>query len=402
MSDEPWFSLRGIRDLEPSPEPGDDPILSDGLRQAIRRDGPMTFARFMEIALYDPDRGYYASGERGPGRASDFLTAPESHPIFGWALGRQVEEVWERLGHPVPFTIREYGAGTGALAAGIMDGLTRSRSALRGVLRYRIAERGADRERQVRARLAAVGSEDAFESDGGGPIVGVVLANEVLDALPIHRVVGIEDGGIVELFVDLDAAGTFHSVEGEPSSAGLAARLAREGVRLAEGQQAEICLEIDPWISNAARGLERGAMVLIDYGHPATALYLPDRGSLLRAYLRHRVHDDPFRNIGRQDLTTHVDLTAVASAATRAGLDALGMTTQAEFLTSLQAGDLLVALQAEAGIDLESYLLARSAFIRLLDPKATGNFAVMLLGRGVPDDPPLRGMSYRLDRTHRP
>ncbi|MEO5918091.1 MAG: SAM-dependent methyltransferase, partial [Candidatus Limnocylindrales bacterium] len=105
----------------------------------------MTVARFMELALYDPDHGYYVSGSRGPGRSADFLTAPESHPIFGWALARQVEEIWELLGRPDPFTVREHGAGSGALAAGLIDGLTRSGSPLRGAIRYRIAERSPDR-----------------------------------------------------------------------------------------------------------------------------------------------------------------------------------------------------------------------------------------------------------------
>ncbi|MEO8207837.1 MAG: SAM-dependent methyltransferase [Chloroflexota bacterium] len=390
--------LRRPAGLVRRPDPGHDPILVAGIADEIRATGPITFARFMERALYDPERGYYASGRRGPGRGSDFLTAPESHSIFGWTVAAQVEEVWERLGRPDPFTVREYGAGTGALAAGLVGGLARSGSALRGVIRYRIAERAPDRERQVRERLAAVDAEDVLEADDGRPIVGVVLANEVLDALPVHRVRATGTGELRELFVALDASGRFATLEQPPSTPELARRLQREDIQLAPAQTAEVCLELDAWIAEAAAGLSRGLLLIIDYGHPATALYAPNRGSLLRAYVQHRVHDDPFVNVGRQDLTAHVDLTAVEAATAAAGLEHLGTTTQAEFLTGLGAGELLVALQTEPGVELADYLEARSAMFRLLDPSATGRFAILCFGRELPLEPLLRGLSFRLRR----
>ena len=398
MTDEPIVGLRRAEDLTPRPEAGDDPTLVALIREEIKAAGPMTFARFMELALYQPELGYYASGSRGPGRAADFLTAPESHPIFGWTVAGQLEEAWERLGRPPEFTVREYGAGTGALAAGIVGGLARAKSGLRDAIRYRIAERAPDRERQVLARLATVDSGEVFEPEDGRPVVGAVIANEVMDALPVHGVVGGSDGRIREAFVTVSSEAGFEEVEGEPSTPRLAARLADEGVTLAQGQRVEVCLELDAWIAGAAAGLERGLMILIDYGHPAEALYAPERGSLLRAYTHHRVHDDPFRNVGRQDLTTHVDLTAVERAAAAAGLDHLGTTTQAEFLTGLGAGDLLVGLQSEPSIDMGAYLEARSALFRLLDPSATGRFAVQLFGRSLPASPPLRGLAFRMSR----
>ena len=398
MTDEPTVGLRRARDLAPLPEPGDDPALVALIRAEIEAFGPMTFARFMELALYQPDHGYYASGSRGPGRAADFLTAPESHPIFGWAVARQLEELWERLGRPPEFTVREYGAGTGAFAAGIVGGLARSASGLRDVIRYRIAERAPDRERQVLASLSTVDAAEVFERDDGRPIVGAVLANEVMDALPVHRVVGAADGKIREVLVKTSSKAGFRPVNHEPSTPGLAARLADDGVTLAPGQLVEVCLELDAWIAEAAAGLERGLMLLVDYGHPADALYAPGRGSLLRAYTRHRVHDDPFRNVGRQDLTAHVDLTAVERAAATAGLDHIGSTTQAEFLTGLGAGDLLVGLQTDPSTDMGAYLEARSALFRLLDPTATGRFAVQLFGRSLPATPLLRGLAFRMSR----
>ena len=390
--------LRRPPELVRRAEPGDEPELLASIKAEILASGPMTFARFMEMALYHPALGYYATGLRGPGHEADFLTAPESHPIFGWAMAAQVEEAWDRLGRPSQFTIREYGAGTGALAAGILDGLARSGSPLRNSIRYRVAERSRDRERQVRQRLAAVGAAAAFEPDDGAPIVGVVLANEVLDALPVHRVVGGPGGSLLETFVGLDADGALAAVTAPPSTPALAVRLARDGVRLAPGQAAEICLEVDAWIEGAAKGLARGLAVIVDYGHPAAALYDPSRGSLLRAYVGHRVHDDPFRNVGRQDLTAHIDLTAVVEAARAAGLTHLGTTTQAEFLAGLGIAELLVALQTDGGTQLGAYLEARSAVVRLLDPTATGRFAVLLLGRDLPGEPALGGLAFRMPR----
>jgi SAM-dependent MidA family methyltransferase len=396
------LGLRRPDGLQARPDPGDEPALLDLIRSEIEADGPLTFARFMELALYHPDLGYYAAGTRGPGREADFLTAPEAHPLFGWAVARQLEELWDRLGRPERFTVREHGAGTGALAASIVDGLRRSSSPLANALRYRIVERSRRRERQVVERLAAMGAEGVLEPDDGFPITGAVLANEVLDALPVHRVEGRPDGGFDELFVGLDGLRNLVSVVGPPHDPRLRERLEAEGIGLAPGQRAEVCLAIDDWMAGAAAGLERGLLVIVDYGHPAATLYDPVRGSLLRAYVRHRVHDDPYVNVGRQDLTAHVDLTAVASAAAAAGLIHLGTTTQAAFLAGLEAGELLVALRSDPATTLQGYLDARSALLRMLDPGATGAFAVVAFGRGLAGDVPLAGLGFRLPARDAP
>ena len=396
MTDDPTLGLRRVAELEPRPDPGHEPELVEAIRAEIRSAGSMTFARFMELALYHRELGYYATARRGPGRGSDFLTSPESHPIFGWALGRQLEEVWHRLGRPDRFTIREHGAGTGALAAGIVDGLTRSGSPLRAALRYRIVERAPERWRQIAVRLDELGASEVLEQDQGDPIVGAVLANEVLDALPVHRVIGRGDDEIGELFVGLGEGGDFVTVADPLSTPRLRHRLEGEGVRLAPGQQAEICLAVDDWVATAAAGLDRGLLLIVDYGHPAAALYEASRGSLLRAYVRHRVHADPYANVGRQDLTAHVDLTAVERAAATAGLVHLGTTTQAAFLAGLGAGALLVSLESDPETTLQGQLEARSALFRMLDPTVTGRFAVMAFGRELPEGPVLAGLGYRL------
>ena len=380
--------VRRATDLEPAaPLPEGDPALERRIRGEIERDGPMSFARFMELALYDPQGGYYTSAEtvdRGPGRRGDFLTAPEGHPIFGWAIARHLEAAWEALGRPGRFVVRDHGAGTGALAQGVLDGLRRSASPLADALRYQPIEASPARLEALRMQLAAQGLEAALEPQTDEPETGVILANELLDALPVHRVEGVEDGGILERFVSLAPDGTFREVASEPSTPGLADRLAAEGIRLEPGQIAEVCLALDRWVADAAPTLARGELLVIDYGHFAADLYSPDRGSTLRAYHRHRVHADPFAAIGRQDLTAHVDLTAVERAAAAAGLEPLGQTTQARFLDRLGIGELLVGLQSDPVSTLESYIGAKSALVRMLDPRATGGFAVVAFGRGLP------------------
>lgn len=398
MSDRgPVFGIRRVPELDPAPPPESDPDLVARIRAEILERGPMTFARFMELALYDPTAGYYAAGDRGPGgERGDFLTAPESHPIFGWAIARQLEETWERLGRPGRFVVREHGAGRGALAAAILDGLRRRDAPLLKAVAYQAIDVAPARLAALAERLAAVGLGDRLEPADGLPGPGAVVANELLDALPVHRVVGTPGGGLEEIYVALGADDGFAAARGEPSTPALAARLASEGIVLEPGQEAEVCLLVDDWIARAAAPLECGLMLLIDYGYPARELYAPTRDSTLRAYARHRVHADPFRSVGRQDLTAHVDLTAVEAAAARAGLELLGRTTQAELLTSLGAGELLVELQSGPEATLPDYLAARSALIRMIDPAAMGRFAVLLFGRALPPDPPPIGLTFRM------
>jgi SAM-dependent MidA family methyltransferase len=376
---------------------GQDDALVERIHDEIGRAGPIPFARFMELALYDPAGGYYRAGAARPGRDGDFLTAPETHPIFGAALARGLEEVWQRLGRPDDFILREYGAGTGTLALAILDRLELDGSGLAGVIRYHPIEVEPGRLLTLAERFGAVGRSDLLVDprSGGGTITGVILGNEILDALPTHRVV-IRDGRLLEILVG-SRGGEFADVEAAPTTPALAARLADEEVVLADGQRAEVCLAVDGWIATAAAGLERGLLLLIDYGHPAKELYdSVRREGTLRAYLRQRVHADPYRHIGRQDLTAHVDVTAVERAAATAGLANLGTTTQAEFLFGLGIEGLLQEIQADPTTTLETYLAVRSALMRLLDPGAMGRFRVMGFGRELPEAQPLAGFDYRL------
>lgn len=367
-----------------------DPELLAAIRAEIARAGPMTFARFMEIALYDPARGYYRGPAARPGRAGDFLTAPEAHPIFGRTLARFALAVNAAIGGPSPFAIREHGAGTGALAGPMVEALLAANEAPASI-RYHVAEVEPDRVDAVRGAIADR-ERVTIEPDDGRPIDGLAVANEVLDALPTHRVLA-RDGDLREILVGLGPDGGLIDVEAAPTTLALAARLAAGSIALEDGQRAEICLAVDDWVERAAAGLGRGVLLLIDYGYPAPELYDPRQrfAGTLATYLGHQVGDDPFRAIGRQDLTAHVDVSAVSNAAARAGMTAIGATTLGDFLSRLGAGELLVAEQTRPGATLQTYLEARSALVRMIDPGAMGRFRVLAFARAMPPNLVLPG-----------
>ncbi len=394
------------------PDPGpiqveSEPGLVDRIRTEIATAGPMTFARFMELALYDPDLGYYRVPAERPGRAGDFMTAPGIHPIFGAAIARQLSEVWQRLGRPDPFTLREYGAGSGELGLAILEALAgggalgriAGSAGLAAAIRYAPIEINPHRRAALDERIAAAGFGSVLAVDPAPdrPAVGAVLANEFLDALPVHRVRQVGDR-LLELFVEWDGGGFVERL-GEPSSEDLQGRLTSDGVTLRDGATAEICLEVEAWIAEVARGLERGVALIVDYGYPAAELYDPTRadGTLL-AYSGHRAHPDWSVAVGRQDLTAHVDFSALERAAVGRGMTMLGLTSQAEFLVGVGTDELLDAIRSDPATTLEDWLAVRSAMGRLLDPRAMGGFRVCVMGTDLPSGPPLAGLSFRLAR----
>jgi SAM-dependent MidA family methyltransferase len=369
-----------------------NPDLVEELRRCIEREGRITFADFMRTALYHPTYGYYVNETARPGRGGDFLTAPEAHPIFGYTLARQIAQLADLLGRPQPFTVREYGAGAGTLAWALLEGLHVERPDLLADLRYEPVEINPARLSELRRTLIDEGFEAQLGEAGPEPISGCILANEFLDALPVHQV-AMQDGVLVERYV-VWRDGWFAEESGPPSTPDLERYLAAGGIELAEGHIAEINLELAEWIGMIATQLERGYVLLIDYGYRSEKLFGTDyREGTLRAYYQHTVSDDPFRAVGHQDLTAHVDFSALERAARAHGLCVLGLTTQADFLSSAGIGELLVAAQQWEGMTFDDYIALRSAVIRMIEPGAMGRFRVLILGRDVPAEEPLIGLS---------
>jgi SAM-dependent MidA family methyltransferase len=355
---------------------GSNADLVDLIREEILAapDRRITFARFMERALAEPGLGYYQVSDRRPTREGDFLTAPELHTFFGRLIGRQLEDVWQRLGSPATFTVREFGAGRGTLERDVLDGLANDGSPL--------------------ARGLAWEAVDVATTWPEGPVAGAIIANEFVDALPVHRVVRRGDQ-LLERYVTLGGE-KFAEEEGEPSTPQIARQLAREGVSFVDGQIGEVSLAGPAWMAGAAASLERGMLLVIDYGHDAGELYSRERlGGTLATFRDHRAGDDPLQLVGLQDITAHVDFTALDGAAVASGLQGLGSTSQGRFLVSLGLGDLLSNLGRQPSVDTQAYLLARAAVARFLDPRHLGGFRVAAWGRGLPSRPPLRGFSDR-------
>lgn len=357
----------------------------------------MPFSRYMELALYAPGLGYYSGGARKFGPGGDFITAPELTPLFGQALAQQVDEV---MSASAP-QLLEVGAGTGLLAADLLlelerrDRLPREYAILElsGELRARQFDTLAQRVPHLAARVRWL---DALPER----FSGVVVANEVLDVMPVH-LVALRAEGLFERGVSLAAA-----ADGErrlcwadvpASGAVLAAAAALDLPVPASGEYvSEINLAGRAWVAAWAERLQTAAMLLIDYGYPRAEYYLPSRASgTLLCYYRHHAHADPFFWPGLNDITAFVDFTAVAEAGFDAGLAVLGYTTQAQFLFNCGILECLERRGPREGAD---YIRAARAVQRLTAPQEMGAlFKVLALGKGV--DLPLCGFQ-RGDRAH--
>jgi len=377
------------------------------IRAEITRRGPIPFADFMALALGHAEGGYYTAAASRPTRGGDFLTAPELHPIFGAALARQVADAWERMGEPSPFTLVEYGAGAGTLALAILAGLRDDGSPLAEALAYAPIELNRHRLAELRARASAAGLtvvDPAGPDDR--PAAGVVLANEFLDALPVH-LLEVRDGRPREVRVTVGPDGALGEALDEPANPALREqleRLGRWGIALVEGQRLEVRPAVEAWAREVGRRLAAGLVLVVDYGAPAADLYGPRRrAGTLMTYRGHVAEGDagaPYRDVGERDITAHVDTTALGEALVGAGLDLLGETSQAELLVGCGLEELLQRRQARVTRTSEALEL-RSAVMRLLDPRHLGGFRALLAGRGIAAEPPLRGLTYRMPRAHR-
>jgi SAM-dependent MidA family methyltransferase len=383
----------------PLPEPSPDALdqsarLVRSIKTAIAQVGGwIPFSRYMELALYAPGLGYYSGGARKFGPGGDFITAPELTPLFGQALAGQLVQVM-RASAPV---VVEAGAGTGLLAADLLLELERRDAVPQ---RYAILELSGElRERQfdtLAAKAPHLAGRVNWLDALPERFSGVVVANEVLDVMPVHLVVARPEG-LFERGVAVDTAGLLRWAD---SAAGGAVADAAVALQLPQPESGEYVTEINlaarAWVAEWAARLECGALFLVDYGYPRAEYYLPSRSSgTLLCYYRHHAHGDPFLWPGLNDITAFVEYTSVAEAAFEAGLDVLGYANQAAFLFNCGILDNLARRGPEESAD---YIRAARAVQRLTTPQEMGElFKVLALGKGIRE--PLLGFA-RGDRLH--
>lgn len=366
--------------------------LCDRIRGEIRAGGPMPFARFMERALYEPGLGYYSAGLHKFGASGDFVTAPETGSLFAACLAGQAREL---AGLPGPYDILEVGAGSGRLAADLL----RLLDAEQAPRHYLILERSADLRQVQRERIAAAGDGllervHWLERPPAQDWQGLLLANEVIDALAVERF-RMANGRVEQVCVR-EADGGFDWAY-RPAPAELERAVRALGVDFADGYRSEIQLHLSAWLAAMTQGLSRGLVLFLDYGYPRNEYYLPERrdGTLMCHY-RHRAHDDVFFWPGLQDITAWVDFTSLAEAGDACGLEVEGYASQAMFLLGCGM-DRILAAEMEASAD--GGLAVGMEAKQLTLPAMMGErFKVMGLGRGI--DQPLRGFSLQ-DLRHR-
>ena len=353
------------------------------LAERIRSHGAITFAEYMEECLYHPLHGYYTKVEQQPRR--DYFTSVDASPLFGSLLARQFQEMWCVLGRPDAFSLVEAGAGTGLLAKQVLDFAAQKWPDFYEALRLIAVERSASR-RALQSKLLGAhvargkfGSREEFPDEA---VCGCIFSNELIDAMQVHRVIR-EGRDLREVYVGLGKNGLCDEI-GELSSSALCEYLSEQNVHLQEGQQAEVNLAACRWIEEAGEKLQRGFVVTIDYGHEAKELYDERhmRGTLL-AYERHRASEDWYRAPGEQDLTAHVNFSALESCGRRSGLVRTGLTSQTNFLLALVRHNNFSDLQSDDMSDAERskrWLL----FKTLINPEGMGEtFQVLIQHKGI-------------------
>lgn len=374
--------------------------LRELIASRIRLRGPLTTAEFMELALYHPSLGYYSRAPRRTGRAGDFFTSVDVGPQFGALVAKQLDEMYRLLGPAAAgrFDLVEAGAANGQLARDILDAAEADFPEFYSAIRLTLVEASAPARATHHHTLGHHGSRLLASTDRmPDQVHGVILANELLDALPTHAVAMTADG-LREIVVDLEDD-QFVERAALPSTPDLARYLDRLDVRLAPGGRGEVNLAAVAWVQEAARRLTRGFMLLVDYGHPAELLYSGSHSTgTLTTFRSHRAsmpdaghtNGPPWlAHPGAQDITAHVDWTSIRAAATEEGLELLGLTDQTHFLLGLGALD-----DAPTGADAAS-VKHRLALKTLVVPGGLGStHHALLLGRGV-GTPTLAGGAFK-------
>ena len=379
-------------------------LLRDVIIGRIRTSGPLPFAEYMGLALYDPELGYYARADQRSGRTGDFITSVDTGPLFGELLARQFGQMWRIISSQTDdpragCDLVEAGAGSGRLARDVLDRVAVADPELYETIRYTLVERSAAARAGHSSKLAPHRSRicgSRVELPSG--IHGIVFANELLDALPVHPVV-MTQAGLREVYVDVEGERLVERLG--TMSAAVRAHVERFDIRLELGWRAEVSPETVRWVEGAGRRLDQGFLVLVDYGHDADELYsLTHATGTLASYRHHHVETDtaPGRESapwleapGSRDITAHVDLTAVRIGAERVGLQTLGIVDQTYFMLGLASAELLkTGAEPDDSIEATKRRLALKA---LLLPGGLGTHKVLIFGKNV-GTPELLGCSF--------
>jgi SAM-dependent MidA family methyltransferase len=365
--------------------------LSTILSDRVHGHGLITFAEYMETCLYHPKHGYYTKAGQQPRR--DYFTSVDASPLFGRLLARQFHDMWRHLNQPSEFTLLEAGAGSGDLAGQILTFIAATFPEFYAALNYHALERSPVRCVSLSESLKAHIERKRLVVSSGMPTripCGCIFSNEFFDALPVHRVI-VEGGELRELYVACGPGG-FHEQTGPLSLSTLAEYFREQGITLQEGQRAEVNLGACDWIQEFGKCLQRGFVLTIDYGHEAAELYdqRHTRGTLL-AYRRHRATEDFLLAPGEQDLTAHVNFSALEKWGTRGELRRTGITTQSAFLMSIARAGNFAELEAE-GMSEAERLRARLLFKTLIYPEGMGEtFQVLVQHKNI-ESPRLCGL----------
>lgn len=388
--------------------PGHPELVADIIRE-IQISGPVSFARFMELALYHPTLGYYMRfadkadaeqpasglGEDRIGWSGDYYTSCDVSPVLANSVAKQIAQMDALLGRPDPFTVVEMGAGKGVLARDVLTACRIVSDSLAERLRYMIIERSpmmqASQQRLLapwidKGCIAWLGSLAELPTEH---IEGVLLSNELVDAFPVHRV-RMVDGKPHEVWVDYIDGQFYERLQpcSTPQLQDYLQRLAAQDVVLAEGACADINLLAVSWMKDVARVLRRGFVVTIDYGHLAHDLYGPERkkGTLL-CYYHQMASENPYQLVGLQDMTAHVDFSTLAAVGEGEGLHVTGFTNQMSFLTSLGVERVLESLEP-GSVEFQSVL-------QLLRPNGMGStFKILIQHKGI-EKPELDGLRFK-------
>lgn len=375
--------------------------LEDIIRDEIQSGGAITFARFMELALYHPEHGYYGGGA-GIGKAGDFYTSPHVSPVFG----KLIAEIYLKLKAALSVehcAFVEMGAGEGYFAKDFLEGLHRYHEREYQRCEYIIVERSpgmAARQQETLGRLRDKVQWYGRVEDLPCPVTGIFFSNELVDSFPVHRVRRDRDS-IKEIYVNHGGKG-FMETLGPLSSPLIARHFNRIGLNLPEGITTEVNLRAGEWARSVSEGLVRGFVITIDYGYPAHEYYIPDRCTgTLACYHRHTVNENPFTNVGEQDITAHVDFTSLAHAGREAGLNPVLYTDQTSFLA--EALGLLHKAMSACGPAEEELAEAGLGIKTLVHPEWMGEtFKVLVQSKGAGREGVFGGIKDRTAELFKP